>query len=67
MMSIRTFFCFGLSIPFYSNKRGMDRPEQKRAWINQDVIDGPRMYQHFSGYTWVPELLNGLIKLLLKK
>ena len=34
MMSIRTFFCFGLSIPFYSNKRGMDRPEQKRVWID---------------------------------
>ena len=25
------------------------------------------MYQHFSGYTWVPALLNGLIKLLFKK
>ena len=25
------------------------------------------MYQHFSGYTWVPALLNGLIELLFKK
>ena len=35
------FFSFGQSIPFYSNKKVMDRLEQKRVWIDQDIIDGP--------------------------
>ena len=34
-------FCFGQSIPFQCSKNGMDRPKQKRVWIDQDVIDGP--------------------------
>ena len=38
--SIRALFCLGQSIPFYCNKKGIDRPEQKRAWIDRDVIDG---------------------------
>ena len=36
--SIRTLFCFGRSIPFYSNKKGMDRPEKKKG------MDRPRRH-----------------------
>ena len=36
---ICNLFCFGRSIPFYCNKKGMDRPEQNRVWINQDVLN----------------------------
>ena len=40
-LTIHTLFCFGRSIPFWCSKKGMDRPKQKRVWINQDVIDSP--------------------------
>jgi hypothetical protein len=41
-------FChFSLSIPFYCPKRVRINQNDKRVWINQDVIDGPHCMCYF--------------------
>ena len=43
------------SIPFYCSNKGMDRPEQNRVWINQDVLNCSHCTSRL-GFTFIASL-----------